>query len=481
MSKVLVAENTRKGNENIFEEYLIEIERLKLLEIKSRFQNGNVLNYLELLEKLISILDDKLISLYKTHSVKKKSDKRLAYFGVVDLLKNWFVLFNFSSESNLKTMSIVVSLTIKELKFITISDINSQKLFSNGLTRLKLNKAERLLCKQDSDIIVYSNTQHIKTMHNTVLTPEQILFLEYIFSIVKEAFYNGEDPDYIEKINLNDIYDRKFLLQELIKIKYLYLSDHSTTIEKILNLDHDALIETHELETRSILADLYLYNDIKFDSVWDLNIKISNNDNLYDFNKVSYLLWLISSAVNNICGDEASVIYSTSNGSKNFQAGIKINDLIKRDNLITFFTYLRQHIDSYRLKKSFEEIKKTEKEAKLIEKEIQKKEIEIDTLEATHAIKEQLALYEKYLELEERRLGVEKKKAEIANEKIETLKNLAELIGKEIVNNNFDFNMIINDILYIETNKAVETIDDSNDAIEKIVNNEILSEKSKAD
>jgi hypothetical protein len=214
----------------------------------------------------------------------------------------------------------------------------------------------------------------------------------------------------------------------------------------------------------ALLESLYTFDDEKDMAVWEMDIKISNDKNVYDAAEVSYLLWAIANALSGIDGVDVELT-SWGDGSKWAKMKIRIRQLSSKVDLMQVLKKAGQITEAAYLKKSVEDLQNTEasthkldQESQKIEQETRKLEketenmIDSDRASVMHDLKihqKVLDLRDKELNLEEKQLNLEEKALSIKMKELDYIMKLSELI-KSGLKNDSDLQILINEQLYLK-------------------------------
>ncbi|MCF6404457.1 hypothetical protein L3C95_16285 [Chitinophaga filiformis] len=255
-----------------------------------------------------------------------------------------------------------------------------------------------------------------------------------------------------------------------------YASDHFK-VNKILfnsNIDEpsDMIEYARKQDFFSLLESMYEFDDEKEIAVWEMDIKISNKDNVYDATEVGYLLWAISKALSGIDGIDVELT-SWGDGSKWAKLKIRIRQLSSKVDLMEILKKAGQITEGAYLKKSVEELQGTEAATRKLDQESRKLEQETRKLEketknimdsdrasVVHDLEihekvldlrdKELNLEEKQLNLQEKQLNLEEKAIGVKMKELDYIMKLSELM-KSGLKNDSDLQIMINEQLYLKT------------------------------
>jgi hypothetical protein len=199
-------------------------------------------------------------------------------------------------------------------------------------------------------------------------------------------------------------------------------------------------------------------------AVWEMDIKISNEKDVYDAAEVSYLLWAISKALSGIDGVDVELT-SWGDGSKWAKLKIRIRQLSSKVDLMQVLKKAGQITEAAYLKKSVEDLQnmeasthKLDQESRKIEQETRRLEketeniIDSDRASLMHDMEihqKVLDLRDKELSLEEKQLNLEEKALGIKMKELDYIMKLSELM-KSGLKNDSDLQILINEQLYLK-------------------------------
>ncbi|KRD08944.1 hypothetical protein ASE21_13925 [Flavobacterium sp. Root901] len=471
--KTIDLELLSKERENIFDDYYNIIERVKLENIKK--QKGEDVNY-EVLIKSLTILERNIDDLASGKHFSTKEFEKISEY-IITCLKEWLPIFellisqpNFivAFSYNLQALAILIANSEKS------SILNFQKdviyLSPSRKDRLEYEKKIGGISQMTTPVITYSFQQQ---------TPQ--ITSDHLLSLIKDENLDiGQMKERIEEIT--------HVLKEMESYSY-YSKNKGNTIRHFSRTEHvlslvKQIHDNYEKEIFSVInlkefeiednIEKYRYNinrynihenieRIRLDEnyIFEWDIEVFVHGETFSPSQIGFLMWSMSKALESI--DGVSVFLEDwGNGSKFFKLKVKIQSLLAREEVKQVLEKGRQAAESQFLDRPIEEVQKIKAEK---EKTIK----ETDNLLTKEQVTE---LHE--IEVERKRIEVQDLKVELELKKMQLLRGYSELIKDGILVNDSNFQIKINDLLYLK--KEPQLVIGEN--IEIIAENEIRRNKN---
>lgn len=423
-----------KERENIFDDYYNLIERAKLQDIKQQRNNtpdyNSLINSLTILERNIDDLASKGLDKIYFNSINKL---------LIQVLTEWLDIFDrlvrqpiFITSFSYNILGLAVTISKSE-KYSQI-DIQKDIYFFFPSRKDK----QKYLKEKGGD-----ETENIYTLSEFYLHLDVLNHRKSEFNKPQKIFQYLADLKERIKHNIS-AFGPNENKAEYLPILSEEINNHTDkNIFPFLNFSQFKKIESVDLEDyRAEInkADIHsVIQDIRFTEnelyEWDVTVTIKGNE--FNSGQIGFLMWTISKALESI--DHVNVsLEDWGNGSKRFNLKIWIKTLFAKEEVKQVLEKSRLAIESKYMDIPIQEAEKLAAEkTKTIR--------ETDNLLSKEEAKE---IHK--LDVIKRRLEIQDKAADIALKKIQVIKGISELITTGILANDSDFQIMINDLLYIE-------------------------------
>ncbi|MBO9729246.1 MAG: hypothetical protein J7623_11470 [Chitinophaga sp.] len=459
---------------DIFERYyrLIENIRLKIWETPSQHGPGASKDLL-LLETIVHSLD-RVTQDIETNSENETNSSHLIVSATISMLKSTILVLA-SWEIDDK---IIPSLVLNF--FVALSSLIRSNEFSYEDYIRHINKLSIRIIRVDSrqsGLDAITSVRHL-LMADVSDNEKFYAIRELIYSYnknkesteIEQAFssegYNDTDLPhallwaYAQKAEemINRLQDDYFKVSSILF--NCGVDDPSDMIELAKEQDFFALLEA-----------LYDFDEEQETAIWEMDIKISNEQDVYDAAEVSYLIWTIAKALSTIEGIDVELT-SWGDGSKWAKLKIRIRQLASKVDLLQILKKVGQITEAAYLKKPVEDLQNTEastrkidQESKKIERETRRLERETENmmdsdkasfmhdLEIHQKVLDlrdrELNLEEKALGIEEKALDLEEKALNVKMKQLDYIMKVSELF-KSGLQNDSDIQIKINEQLFLK-------------------------------
>lgn len=450
MSKKTVdAELLSKERENIFDDYYNIIEGVKLDNIKKQHDENH--DY-SVLIKSLTILERNIDDLASGKTLDSKKFEKISEL-IIACLREWLPIFE---------------LLIRQPNFITSFSYNLQALAilianCEKYSTLEFHKDIIFFCpsrkdkleydKNKGDLIHQSTSYMIFGLQNN----EPEITSEQLMSLVKDEDLDRDQlKNRIEEISkmLSDIEPIKKEKKRYIGNPYRHTENviilakqiydnYEESLFSIINLEEfndleDADIERYRakinrLDIHPILEKIRV--DDKYIFEWDIEVIVHGES--YSSSQIGFLMWSISKALESI--DGVSVyLEDWGNGSKRFNLKVIIQNWLAKEEVKQVLDKGRKAAESQYLDKPIEEVEKIKAEK---EKTIKETEGLLDKEQSNQL--HEIEIQRKQIELQDLRMELELKK-------IQLIKGYSELIKDGILINDSNFQIKINEVLYLK-------------------------------
>lgn len=469
MSKKIDLELLSKERENIFDDYYNIIEAVKLQDIKRHNDEAN--NY-DPLTKSLTILERNIDDLAIGKRFTSKEFEKIIEI-VNASLKEWFPIFELlvqqptfivSFSYNLQGLAILIANSEKN----SILDFHKDSIFfsPSRKDRLEYEKKKNEPTHRNTSFMDWGSNQstsqitfkgkislfddvhipEITSKELMALTKDEDLNLEQLQERIDQlngmlAKMEALGQKYMQAIPSNI---RSFRQTEdvLILAKQIY-ENYEKQIFSIINIKEFNAIENGDIEKyrgkinafdiHSVLQKIKLNTNYIYE--WDIEVLVQGET--FSSSQIGFLMWSISSALESIDGVTVH-LENWGNGSKFFNLKVRLENILAREEVKQVLDKGRKAAESHYLDRPIEEVEKIKAEK---EKTIK----ETDNL-LTKAQAEQLH----DIEVERQQIELEDKKLELELKKIQLIRGYSELIKEGILMNDSNFQIKINEVLYVK-------------------------------
>lgn len=454
MSKKTVdLELLSKERENIFDDYYNIIEGLKLDNIKK--QNDDDSNY-DILVNSLTILERNIDDLAVSKQLTTKKFEKISEI-LIGSLKEWFPIFEllarqpnfmFSFSYNLQALAIVTANSEKysvldfhkDIIFLSPSrkdrleyekkiaepvvDLSrSYKIWNVNNSNPNINAEELLSVVRDKDLNLDQIKERIEEMTES---KEGTSFLPMHYPLAISAGSNSYRQTENVLLLAKSIYDNyEKGIFSIIKIKEVTTSGNGDIEEyrnKINSFDIHSIIQKNRLD------DNYIYE-------WDIEVLVHGET--FSSSQIGFLMWSLSTALESI--DGVSVyLENWGNGSKFFNLKIGIKSILAKEEVKQVLEKGRQAVENHYLDRPIEEVGKIKAEKEKTLKETDN----LLTKEQTNQLHN--------MEIERKQIEMEDMKLELELKKVQLIKGYSELIKEGVLMNDSNFQIKINEVLYLK-------------------------------
>lgn len=425
-----------RERENIFDDYYNSIENVKLEFIRE--QTPVTPDY-DTLIKSLTILERNIDDLASKGLQQK--DFETLNMSIVQVLKDWLKIF----EILIKQPNFIESFSYNLLGLANIiannqhnSLIENQKtiLFFSPSRKDRQNYEKTLKVGFDLETAVDQFYHENWPLIDTLLEGDDLIKSRYSVGILRSVKASIEglmlkkgggwlSPGEFSPLlaqTLNDNFKNNIFR---LNFKSLRNTDQSTV--ELYRQNLNALNIANILHS-IIHEDNYIY-------VWDIDVTIRGET--FKADQIGFLMWTISKALQSIEG-VSILLEDWGNGSKRFKLKAFIKNIFAKEEVKQILDKGRKAAEAKYLETPIEEAEKLRAEKEKVMKE------------TSVIISSDLAKEGHELDLMKKRLEIQDKAAEIALKRLQAIKGLSELIKEGILSNDSDFQIMINDLLFLE-------------------------------
>jgi len=450
--KTIDSELLSKERENIFDDYYNIIEGVKLDNIKN--QNNEEFDY-EILTNSLTVLERNIDDLASGKHFSSKQFEKISEY-IISCLKEWLPIFE---------------LLIRQPKFIVSFSYNIQALAilignSEKLSILDIHKDIIFLCPSRKDKLEYEKDkgESIHESKNLITfgfqNYEPSITVEQLLSLVNDDDLNLEQiKERIEQITkmLKEIesvpksrsilarkaYNKTSIIHYnqtenvLVLARQIY-ENYQNDIFSVINLEELKDIEKYRNKINKYNIHEVIQG-IRFDEnyIFEWDIEVLVHGETFNSSQIGFLMWSMSKALESIDGVSVS-LENWGNGSKFFNLKVRIKNLLAKEEVKQVLDKGRKAVESQYLDKPIEEVEKLKAEKEKTIKETDN----LLTKEQSNQLHE--------MEIERMEIELQNSKVELELKKIQLLKGYSELIKEGILVNDSNFQIKINEVLYLK-------------------------------
>lgn len=406
---ILLDLDTRQKNdeENIFDQFLTEIESLKSKNFYDIKGLGLLENVILSIERVLQDLVLKLIDGRDFNSEDSRIAKNVKN-AVEYLLINWFEIFNILEDYSIS----------KVLAYNLLPSIN---LIQN-YTDAKDNFKRYILCLYPPRGYRYYSVNGDSKAAS-----------------YRQLFDSSKSKNLVEVINKLDDNYKNNVFQIPDFDKFLY----NNNIEEFINL-------AEGFNTLQVFEDFITGDDLDWDFIWDFQISFYDNTEFYSAVDISYFLWTFSKTIESV-GDVEVLISRWYNGSRVIELQSRIKTLSAKLELKNILDKFVKSLEAFYLRKPISELYKIEAETEKIQVEthLLKKQLNAVDDSNMNELKEMIDVKRQLLELEDLELSLREKR--LAIQEREKLINDANenLMFNGAIQIKSDFEILLNEAMLI--------------------------------
>lgn len=452
--KTIDLELLSKERENIFDDYYNIIEGVKLDNIKKRNDSDD--SDYDILVKSLTVLERNIDDLSLSKLLTTKQFEKICEI-LINSLKEWFPIFellvrqpNFiiSFSYNLQALAI---LTANSGKW-SILDFHKDIIFLSPSRKDRLEYEKKLV-----EPVLYggkgftiwdinkskpkiNSEQLISLVQDEDLNLEQIKERIVQITTMQEAIDNLKN-NYPKTISSGFSHIRQ-TENVLLLAKQIY-NNYEEGIFSVINIKEIDTIESGDIEeyrNKINLFDIHsVLQKIRFDDryVYEWDIEVLVHGETFSSSQIGYLMWSISTALESIDGVSVC-LENWGNGSKFFNLKVGIKNMLAKEEVKQVLDKARRAVESEYLDKPVEEVEKIKAEK---EKTIKETDILINKEQSKQ-------LFD--MEIERKQIEIEDMRLELELKKIQLLKGYSELIKDGVLINDSNFQIKINEVLYLK-------------------------------
>ncbi|MGN6342222.1 MAG: hypothetical protein ACTHML_14710 [Ginsengibacter sp.] len=436
---------------DVYEKYYQIIEK-KSIEMKND-PHFDVTN-LAFLEKIINSIERSVQDITSEENIKKRKE---VSERVLELLNSWLLILSIWDGKS----SLVAALNYNFLPVISIlKNYNSYRYINTVRYLGKLNSQ----IKNSESVNSISIQYYIQTFSldfDSKDERQEELFNNFMKNIRDKSYHNNIDFDYrnIDPASLSETAKMNILnLASDFEKRY---DDDSFDLRDKLDLlkavdVEEIRREVSEIDFTNCLEDLFQFDDSFEDAIWQMKIKVTDEENKYNAAEIGYLMWSLSKALESIDDIEVELV-NWGEGSKWFDLRIKIKSLAIKVDLSQVLKKTIKGLETYYTKIPVEEIDKFEAEKNKLNAEAEKITKESRQMHEDDDAKflNSLEIHEKLLDLQRKEIEIEDKKADVRLKNVQYLSQLSELITNGIVQNDSDIQILINEALFFKKDQGI--------------------------
>lgn len=432
---------------DVYEKYYQIIER-KSIEMKNDPHFD--VESLAFLEKIINAIERSVQDITSKENLKEKKE---ISERVLEFLNSWLLILSiWDGESTL-----VAALNYNFLPVISIlKNFNSYRYINTVRYLGKLNSHIKDSESINSISIQYYIQAFSLDFDSTDERQEE-LFNNFMKNIREKSYHNNIDYRQIDPTSLSET-AKMNILNLVSDFEKRYYNDSFGLKDKLDFLKtgdvEEIRREVSKIDFSKCLEDLFQFDDTLENAIWEMKIKVTDEENKYNAAEIGYLMWSLSKALESIDDIEVELI-NWGEGSKWFDLRIKIKSLASKVDLSQVLKKTIKSLETYHTKILIEEIDKFEAEKNKLNAEAEKIKKESRQMHEDEDAKilNTLEIQEKFLDLQRKEIEIEDKKADVRLKNVQYLNQLSELMTNGIIQNNSDIQLSINDLLFFKKNK----------------------------